>query len=127
MIPFAIGISAVLAMLQASIAGPREAYADCLHEAGVQATAQKMAPEQYSAFATGQCAAAAAKFKAALIAFDTKNGVKRARADSDAQLQLEDYVAMSAEKYAARAPKPKSVATPAPVAASAPVEPGKSN
>jgi hypothetical protein len=127
MIPFAIGISAVLAMLQASIAGPREAYADCLHEAGVQATAQKMAPEQYSAFATGQCAAAAAKFKAALIAFDTKNGVKRARADSDAQLQLEDYVAMSAEKYAARAPKPKNIATPAPVAASAPVEPGKSN
>ena len=34
---------------------------------------------------------------------------------------------MSAEKYAARAPKPKIVPTPAPVAAAAPVEPGKSN
>ena len=127
MIPFAIGIVAVLAMLQASIAGPREAYADCLHEAGVQATAQKMAPDQYSAFATQQCAAAATKFKNALVAFDTKNGVKRARAASDAQFQLDDYVAMSAEKYASRAPKPKVVATPAPVAASAPSDPGKSN
>jgi hypothetical protein len=123
MIPFAIGVVAGLFVLQASIAAPRQDYTECLKRAGLQAAAQQVAPDQYSAFATQQCSAQAASFKAALVAFDVKNGVKRAQASSDAQLQLDDYLAMSAEKYEAKAPKPKPVATPQPVQAAAPADP----
>ena len=122
MTPFAIGAVASLAMLQASIAGPRDNYADCLGKAGSQAAAQQVAPEQYAAFASQQCAALAERFMAALIAFDTKNGIKRARAAEDAQLQVEDYLAMSVEKYTARAPK-KPAQPPQPVQAAAPAQP----
>jgi hypothetical protein len=125
MTPFAIGVVAGVTVLQASIAAPRQDFTDCLKRASLQAAAQQVSPDQFSAFATQQCAAASASFKGALVAFDTKNGVKRARAESDAQLQVEDYLAMSTEKYEAKAPKPKAV-TPAPVQAAAPAPP-KSN
>ena len=123
MTPFAIGVVAGLTFLQASIAAPRQDFTDCLKNAGLQAAAQQVAPDQYSAFAVQQCAAAGARFKAALVAFDTKNGVKRAQAASDAQLQLDDYVAMSAEKYETKVPKAKAPVTPPPVQAAAPAQP----
>ena len=66
-----------------------------------------------------QCSAHGASFKAALVAFDVKNGVKKRQAASDAQMQIDDYVAMSAEKYESKAAfnaKPKPSPTPAPVA-----------
>jgi hypothetical protein len=127
--PFAIGVVAGLTFLQASIAAPRQDFTDCLKKASLQAAAQQVSPDQYSAFATQQCAAPGASFKAALVAFDTKNGVKRAQAAADAQAQLDDYIAMSTEKYEAKAPKQKSAPspTPAPVPASAPAQPDKSN
>ncbi len=50
-----------------------------------------------------------------MIAFDVKNGIKRAQAASDAQMQVDDYLAMSAEKYEANAPKPKAASPPQPV------------
>jgi hypothetical protein len=129
MTPFAIGVVTGLMVLQASIAAPRDKFADCLETASLQASAQQIAPDQYGAFASQQCNAHAASFKGAIVAFDVKNGVKRARAESDAQLQVDDYVAMSAEKYASRAPKPKAVpnVTPAPVQAAAPAQPEKSD
>ena len=113
MTPFAIGVGLGLALLQASIAGPRESFSECLTQAGKQALAQKVAPDQYSAFAAQQCAAQGASFKSALVAFDVKNGVKRSQATADAQLQLDDYIAMSAEKYEARAPKAAQPVAPA--------------
>ena len=129
MTPFAIGVVTGLMVLQASIAAPRDKFADCLETASLQASAQQIAPDQYGAFANQQCSAHAASFKGAIVAFDVKNGVKRERAESDAQLQVDDYVAMSAEKYASRAPKPKAVpsVTPAPVQAAAPAQPEKSD
>jgi hypothetical protein len=123
MTPFAIGVVAGLALLQASIAAPRQGFTDCLKKASLQAAAQQVAPDQFSAFATQQCASQGASFKAALVAFDTKNGVKRTQASSDAQAQLDDYLAMSAEKYELKAPKAKAGATPAPVQAAAPAQP----
>ena len=123
MIPFAIGVVAGLTMLQASIAAPRQDYTECLKRAGLQAAAQQVAPDQYGAFATQHCSTQAANFKAALVAFDVKNGVKRAQAMSDAQLQVDDYLAMSSEKYEAKAPKPKPPAIPQPVQAAAPADP----
>ncbi len=129
MTPFAIGVVVGLTFLQASIAAPRQDFTDCLKKASLQAAVQHVAPDQYAAFAAQQCAAPGASFKAALVAFDTKNGVKRTQASSDAQAQLDDYIAMSAEKYEAKAPKPKSApnVTPAPVPAAAPAQPDKSN
>ena len=129
--PIALGVVAGLAFLQASIAAPRQDFTECLKKASLQASAQQVAPDQYSAFAKQQCAAAGANFKGALVAFDVKNGVKRDRASSDAQLQLDDYLAMSAEKYEAKAtfakakppPTPTPNVTPAPLPASAQAEP----
>lgn len=122
MTPIAIGVVAVLTFLQASIAAPRQDFTDCLKRAGLQAAAQQVAPDQYAAFAMQQCAAAGASFKGALVAFDVKNGIKRAKAAADAQLQVDDYLAMSAEKYEAKVGvKPK--AAPAPVQAAAPTPP----
>jgi hypothetical protein len=121
MTPFAIGVVAGLTFLQASIAAPRQDFTDCLKKASLQAAAQQVAPDQYPAFAKQQCSAPGDSFKSALIAFDTKNGVKRAQAASDAQLQLDDYVAMSQEKYQAKAEFNKPAAAPQPVVqASAP-------
>lgn len=123
MSPFAIGVVAGLAFLQASIAAPRQGFIDCLKKASLQAKAQRVAADQYGAFAMQQCAAAGDSFKAALVAFDVKNGVKRSQAAADAQLQVDDYLAMSAEKYEATAPKGKSATTPQPVPAAAPAQP----
>ena len=123
MSPIAFGVVAGLAFLQASIAAPRQNFTDCLKKASLQASSQQVAPDQYRAFAAQQCAAAGTSFKSALVAFDSKNGVKKARASSDAQLQIDDYVAMSAEKYEAKAQfaKAKPVASPAPNVTPAPV------
>ena len=124
MSPFAIGVVTGLAFLQASIAAPRQNFTDCLKKASLLAEVQKVAPGQYSAFASQQCSTQAANFKGALVAFDVKNGVKRGQATSDAQLQVDDYLAMSAEKYEARAPKSQQVPeAPQAVQAAAPAQP----
>lgn len=124
MTPFALGVAAGLAILQASIAAPRQDFSNCLNRAGLQAAAQQIAPDQYSAFASQQCAAQGASFKAALVAFDVKNGVKKAQAAEDAQLQLDDYLAVSLEKYEAKAKVKARPMTPAqPVQAAAPAPP----
>lgn len=136
MTPIAFGVVAGLAFLQASIAAPRQDFTECLKKASLQASAQQVAPDQYRAFAMQHCGASGASFKAAVVAFDVKNGVKKTQASSDAQLQVDDYVAMSAEKYEAKAtfakakpipaPAPTPNVTPAPVPAAAQAEP-KSN
>ena len=102
MISFAIGVVAGLTMLQGALNAPRMALMNCLKQASSQATAQKIAPDQYSAFAQQRCAASADSFKSALVSFDVKNGVKKSQATADAQLQVDDYLAMSAEKYQSR-------------------------
>jgi hypothetical protein len=128
MISFAAGVAAGLLFMQGAINAPRQALMECLKRASLTAAAQNVAADQYGAFATQQCTAAAASFKNALIAFDTKNGVKRAQAASDAQLQVDDYVAMSAEKYESKVGvKAKPAATPAPTPAQAPQQSQSSN
>jgi len=127
MTPFAIGVVAGLTFLQASIAAPRQDFTDCLKKASLQALAQKVAPDQYRAYASGQCIGQAASLKGALAAFDIKNGVKKSQAVSDAQAQIDDYVATSQEKYEAKAdfaaakPAPAPVVAPPVVPAAAPV------
>ena len=123
MTPFAFGVVVGLTFLQASIAAPRQGFTECLKRASLQAAAQQVAAAQYGAFAAQQCADEGAKFKSALVAFDVKNGVKRGQAASDAQLQFDDYIAMSAEKYESKAPKAAQSPTPQAVQAAAPAQP----
>lgn len=124
MTPFALGIMAGLTFMQASIAAPRQDFSNCLNRAALQAASQQIAPDQFNAFASQQCSAQGASFKAALVAFDVKNGVKRAQAAADAQLQIEDYLAVSLEKYAAKSTvKSRPSAPVQPVQAAAPAPP----
>lgn len=127
MTPVAIGFVAALAFLQASIAAPRQEFTNCLKQASTQAESRKLPAEQYGPFANQHCTAQADAFKSALVAFDVKNGVKRSQATSDAQLQLDDYIAMSLEKYesrtGARKPRPAPAQPVQPVRAAAPVQP----
>ncbi len=125
MAPFAFGVVVGLTFLQASITAPREGFTECLKQASLQAAAQQVAADQYTAFAAQQCGNEGAKFKSALVAFDVKNGVKRAQASSDAQLQLDDYIAMSAEKYESKAPKAAQAPAPQPVQAVQAAAPAK--
>ena len=95
-------ISAVLvaALLQsAAINSQRDSYIACLKSGLETAKTQKMAASAYEAFLRQNCAEAEAKFEASLIAFDLKNKVPRKQAASDAQLQVDDFVTSSVERY----------------------------
>lgn len=113
-----LGASAVyLAALQASIAGPTDAFRACLKEASVKATNEKVAAPAYEAYARGACSAQSSALKAAVIAFRKKNGMAAKAAASDADMTVDDYVATSVDKYSfmaeMNAPKLQAPATPA--------------
>ncbi len=124
----AVGLTA----LQAGIDVPRKNFSSCLSAAYTDALAKKVEVDAYGAFITAACSAQADALRNGLIAFDVKNGIKRTQAAADAQVQIDDYLAMSGENYEARAPKKNPVrnagqttapvpnATPPPTAAAAP-------
>jgi hypothetical protein len=114
---FFAGAVSLLAM-QAGIDRPRAAFSACLHTAMDSAQSQNVAAADFSAFVIKTCGADAENLKAGLVGFDVKNGVKRAQATSDAQAQIDDYVASTADNYEFRVGKPKvataQASTPAP-------------
>ena len=112
----AIGLTA----LQAGIDIPRKNFGACLSGALNAALAQKIAVPDYGAFVAKTCGAQAGSLKAGLVGFDVKNGIKRTQAASDAQAQIDEYFAMAAERYEARAPKGQSAAKSAPPPAAVP-------
>lgn len=130
MISLAIAGAIGLIAMQAGIDTPRKNFSACLKSASSDAMTQKIDAANFAAFASAACAAQAASLRDGLIAFDVKNGIKRAQAAADAQVQIDDYLAMSGENYAARAPKkdpvrsassaPAPNVTPPPTAAAAP-------
>jgi hypothetical protein len=97
-----------LTALQAGIDGPRKAFVACLHSASDAAQTQSIAPADYGAFVIKTCAAQADSLKSGLIGFDVKNGIRRTQASADAQAQVDDYVALSTEKYESKVGKPKT-------------------
>jgi len=109
----AIGLTA----LQAGIDVPRKSFGACLSSALDAAMAQKIAVPDYGAFVLKTCEAQAGSLKTGLVGFDVKNGIKRSQAAADAQAQIDDYLAMAAERYESRVGKPK---TAAPVANNVP-------
>ena len=125
MITMVLGTAVYLAAMQASVNVPRAGFSDCLKQANQKAQSEKVGPEAYAAFLRSQCTDQAAAFKNALVSFDVKNGIKRAQASSDADLQIDDYIAGSTESYQARfaAMNPKAAPKAAPSPAAAPPPP----
>lgn len=112
----AVGLTA----MQAGIDVPRKAYVACLKGAFDTAVSQNVPAPDYGAFIARTCAAQADSLRSGLIGFDVKNGIKRTQAAADAQAQIDDYVAMSTEKYESKlaVSKPRP-APPAPATNSA--------
>ena len=116
MISFLIGGAIGLTALQAGIDTPRKNFVACLRAAYDTALSQKVAVPDYGAFILQACDSQSNSLKSALIGFDVKNGIRRTQASADAQAQVDDYIAMSTEKFELRVGKPKVAAAPSPVA-----------
>ena len=124
---------------QAAITGPTMSLKDCLKTASPQAAKDKVKADAYEGYARNACTGQIGALRNALIAFEVKNGTKRADAAKDADLTVDDYVASSVDKYqfmagvaadnakaeaAAAAPPPAPpTVTPAPTPAAAPQQP----
>ena len=93
--------AAIIAALvqSAAINSQRDNYLACLKSGLETAKEQKMPADSYEAYLRQNCAAIEATFEASLIAFDVKNKVPRKQAATDAQLQVDDFVSSSVERY----------------------------
>ncbi len=127
MISLLVASAVGLTALQAGIDIPRKNYVACLKGALDSAVSQNVPAADYGAYIAKTCAAQADSLRSGLIGFDVKNGIKRTQAAADAQAQIDDYVAMSTEKYEARLavskPRPApaaNAAAPTPTPAAAP-------
>lgn len=100
MIGLVIASAIQMAMIQSGAAdGARKALVTCLHDAVEEAKAQKIGTAGFNAFAIQKCSAQTTGFKSALWAFDSKNKVSKKQSESDAQAQVDDYLATSGERY----------------------------
>jgi hypothetical protein len=128
MIALLIASAIDLAALQASIAGPTDAFRGCLREAATKAKSERVSGDAIEAYLRSACTAQMGTLKEALIAFRLKNGMARKAAASDADMTVDDYVATPADNYKfmadMNAPKPAApAAVPAVTPAAAPVPP----
>jgi dGTP triphosphohydrolase len=97
-----LAASAILAAAwQTSAAdGARTALRTCIKTAATEAKSQKIANEALADFIHQKCGAEEVKFKSAVWAFDSKNKVSKKQSESDAKLQIDDFVASAADRYA---------------------------
>jgi hypothetical protein len=114
-----------LAAVQNSAASAaRTTFGECVRTAATDAKKKDVPLEGLIAHLRQSCEADAGKLRSALVSFDVKNGVNKAQANADAELQLEDYYAAQEERYryevAARKPKAAVQAAAAPAAPAAP-------
>ena len=77
----------------------RTAYARCLSEAGKNDLKEKVAPDTFKEKLTTLCTAERDAFKAASLAADRQAGIRGARADENAQLDIDDVVANAVDHY----------------------------
>jgi hypothetical protein len=101
---FVVAIAAVLAAGQSDLAASqqRAAFSDCLKQAITQGKASKIGADGFDAFMRSQCAASEAALRTAVVALDMKNGISRKDANANAEMELDDYFGMTAERYAAQ-------------------------
>ena len=100
-----LAASAILAGAWQSAAadGARTALRACIKQATTDAKGAKVASDALPDFIRTKCGDAEVKFKSAVWAFDSKNKVSKKQSESDADLQIEDFVASAADRYAAEA------------------------
>ena len=123
MIEIAIASAIHAAALQSTpAAAERNAFAECVKKAADAAKDSKVAMDGFIAHLQQACSAESDKFKTKLVAFDVKNGIKRAQASEDADLQLEDYYAAQEDRYRYEMEKsgPAKPVTPPPQQAASP-------
>ena len=94
----------VAAWQSAAADGARTALRACIKQAAADAKSQKLDTDAITALIHEKCTAEEVKFKSAVWAFDSKNKVSKKQSESDAELQVEDFVAVAADKYAADSP-----------------------
>jgi hypothetical protein len=94
---FASAVS--LLVLQASVNGPRSQLATCIKEASTKAKSENVKPDAFGDYLRSACGPAGSKLKTALVAFDTKNGIGRAQANTDAQMVVDDTLEAAGRTY----------------------------
>ena len=100
MIVLVIASAVYVAALQTAAAdASRKAFTACLREAVEKGKTEKVAADGFTAYVQGRCAPASASFKNSMVSFDVKNKVPRKQATSDAESQINDYYAETADRY----------------------------
>jgi hypothetical protein len=120
--------SIILAVLQASINAPTEAFRSCLKDASAKATSEKISGDAYEAYARNACSVPMTSLKSAVVAFRMKNGMGRKAAGDDANMTVDDYLATSVDNYQFMAnmnapQKPAAAAAQAAAPATTPPQP----
>ena len=100
MFSLALASAISIAVVQNAAANSaRTALTACLKSVVEQAVKDNIALDALTPRMKETCSAPAGKLKAALVAFDAKNGISRRQAAADADLQLEDYYAVEEERF----------------------------
>lgn len=86
----------------ATLTAPRKAYVACLRDFENKSIAAKMTAAAYGDAIKTACPAESTALRNALVAFDVGMGTKRANAESNARLDVEDYWSESKERFADR-------------------------
>ena len=94
-------ITATLALASADLAASaeRSALSTCLKASVESAKAAKIEPTAFDAYMHSQCASQEDGLRKAVIAIDVKNGISRKDATENADLDVGDYFAGTAERY----------------------------
>lgn len=122
MIALLVASAINLTALQASIAGPTDAFRACLRQAAAKAKNDKVLGDGIEGYLKTACTAQMGSLKAALVAFRMKNGMTHKAADSDAEMTVDDYVSTPADNYKFMADMEKKAAAPEAPPVAAPVK-----
>ena len=98
MIVFVATVALSAASVQVAAPAQRQQFIACLRQAVEKANSNKLKPDAFEAFARQTCAEQITSFRQGLVSFDVKAGGPRKRAESDADLQIEDYLVGASEK-----------------------------